>query len=66
MRPCIDYRGLNAITTRNKYSLPLLDAAVTPLHQACIFTMQNAYNLVHIHQGDEWKAVFNTPMGHFE
>lgn len=34
--------------------------------KACIFTMRNTYNLVRIHQGDEWKMVFNTPMGHFE
>lgn len=24
LRPCIDYRGLNDITTRNKYPLPLM------------------------------------------
>ncbi len=26
----------------------------------------NAYNLVHIMEGDEWKTAFNTPRGHFE
>lgn len=32
LRPCIDYRGLNDITSKNKYPLPLLDSAFDPLH----------------------------------
>lgn len=35
---CIDYRGLNDITVRNKYPLLLLDAAFAPLQGAKIFT----------------------------
>lgn len=31
LRPCIEYQGLNEITMRNKYPLPLLDAAFVPL-----------------------------------
>ncbi|KAK9528244.1 hypothetical protein VZT92_014727 [Zoarces viviparus] len=27
LHPCIDYQGLNQITTRNKYPLPLLNSA---------------------------------------
>lgn len=27
---------------------------------------QNAYHLVRIREGDEWKTTFNTPRGHFE
>lgn len=49
LRPCIDYRGLNDITVKNKYPLPLLDSAFTPLHQATIFSkldLRNAYHLV--------------------
>lgn len=69
LRPCIDYRGLNEITIKDKYPLPLLDSAFTPLHQATIFTkldLRNAYHLVRIKEGDEWKTGFNTPIGHFE
>lgn len=53
----------------NRYPLPLIDTAFTPLHQARIFTkldLRNAYNLVHIRQGDKWKTAFNTSVGHFE
>ena len=69
LRSCIDYRGLNAISTRNKYPLPLLRSAFVPLHGASIFTklgLRNAYHLVRIREGDEWKTGFNTPLGHFE
>ena len=69
LRPCIDFRGLNDITIKNKYPLPLIDSAFGPLHEATIFTkldLRNAYHLVRIREGDEWKTGFNTPLGHFE
>lgn len=69
LRPCIDYRGLNNITVKNKYPLPLIDSAFNFLHGSTIFTkldLRNAYHLVRIKDGDEWKTAFNTPLGHFE
>lgn len=59
--PCIDYQALNDITSKKKYPLPLLNA-FGPLHKARIFSkldLRNAYHLVRIHQGDEWKMPFN-------
>lgn len=52
---CIDHRALNAITTRNRYPLPLLESAFAPLHQARVFIkldLRNAYHLVSIRQGE--------------
>ena len=69
LRPCIDYRGLNEITIKNKYPLPLIDPSFELLCNAKIFTkldLRNAYHLVRIREGDEWKTAFNTPLGHFE
>lgn len=69
LRPCIDYRGLNNITVKNKYPLPLINSAFEPLHGATIFSkldLRNAYHLVRIREGDEWKTAFNTPLGHYE
>lgn len=69
LRPCIDYRGLNNITIKNKYPLPLLTSAYELLQGATVFTkldLRNAYHLVRIREGDEWKTAFNTHLGHFE
>ncbi|XP_056324803.1 uncharacterized protein LOC130237804 [Danio aesculapii] len=69
LRPCIDYRGLNAITVKNTYPLPLMSSAFERLQGASFFTkldLRNAYHLVRIREGDEWKTAFNTPRGHFE
>ena len=69
LRPCIDFWGLNNITVKNKYPLPLIDSAFSPLHGVKIFMkldLRNAYHLVRIRKGDEWKKAFNTPLGHFE
>ena len=69
LRPCIDYRGLNTITVKDKYPLPLIDSAFVPLRDASVFPkldLRNAYHLVRVRPGDEWKTTFNTPLGHFE
>ena len=69
LHPCIDYRGLNNITVKNRYPLPLVSSAFELLQGATIFTkldLRNAYHLVRIREGDEWKTGFNTPSGHYE
>lgn len=67
LRPCIDFRGLNDITVKNKYPLPLMNSAFEALQT--VFTkldLRNVYHLVRVREGDEWKTAFNTPLGHFE
>ena len=69
LRPCIDYRGLNAITVKNCYPIPLISSAFAKLQKAQFFTkldLRNANHLVRIKEGDEWKTAFNTPRGHYE
>lgn len=69
LRPCIDFRGINQITVKNKYPLPLMDSIYKQLHDNVIFTkldLHNAYLLVRICKGDKWKTAFKTPLGHFE
>lgn len=38
LRPCVDYRGLNDITIKNRYPLPLISSAFELLQDAKIFT----------------------------
>ncbi|CAJ0937392.1 unnamed protein product [Ranitomeya imitator] len=69
LRPCIDYRGLNAITVKNKYPLPLISELFDRLRGARVFTkldLRGAYNLIRIREGDKWKTAFNTRDGHYE
>lgn len=66
--PYIDYRGLNKITVKYPYLLPLVPAALKQLRTAQNLSkldLRNAYNLVCIREGDEWKMAFNTTSGHF-
>lgn len=69
LRPCIDYSPLNDITVKNRYPLPLMSSVFDQLQQAKVFTkpdLHNAYHLIKIKEGDEWKTRLNTPRGHFE
>lgn len=36
--PCIDYRGLNDITVKNKYPLPLINSVFESLQEATVLT----------------------------
>ncbi|KAI3359792.1 hypothetical protein L3Q82_014168 [Scortum barcoo] len=65
LRQCIDFRGLNDITIKNKYPLPLIDPAFEPFHQATIFSkldLRNAYHLVRIRE--PVGALLSTAPGH--
>lgn len=49
LRPCIDYTGLNNITVKNKYPLPLIDSAFSPLLTATVITkldLRKAYHRI--------------------
>ena len=66
---CIDYRGLDDITVKNRYPLPLISSALEPLQGDTVFSkldLPNAYHLVRIREGEEWKTAFNTASGHYE
>ena len=66
---CVDCRGLNKVTIKNRYPLPLISELLNQLGQANIYTkidLQGAYNLVRVKKGDEWKTAFRTRYDHFE
>lgn len=69
LRLCVDYRGLNKITLKNRTPLPLISETLDRLGGAKIFTkldLKDAYHRLRIRRGDEWKTAFRTRYGHFE
>ena len=69
LRLCVDYRGLNAITVKNRYPIPLVTEILDRFVGAKYFTkldLKDAYHRIRIRTGDEWKTAFRTRYGHFE
>ena len=69
LRLCVDYRGLNNITIKNRYPLPLIGESLDWLGWARRFTqldLTNAYYWMRICKGDEWKTAFQTWYRHFK
>ena len=66
---CVDYWGLNNLTIKNQYPLPLIGESLDRLGRAKRFTqldLTSAYHRMRIKEGDEWKTAFRTRYGHFE
>ena len=66
---CIDYWGLNNLTIKNWYPLPLIGKSLDRLGRAKRFTqldLTNAYHWIQIQEGDKWKTAFRTRYDHFE
>jgi len=69
LRLCVDFCGLNRITKKDRYPLPLISDLLDSPYKARIYikiNLQHAYHLVHIAKGDEWKIAFCTRYGAFE
>lgn len=69
LRLCVDYRGLNKVTIKNRHPLPLIGETLDRLNGAKVFTkldLKDAYHRIRIKEGDEWKTAFRTRYGHFE
>lgn len=69
LRLCVDYRGLNRISKKDRYPLPLISDLLDAPGNAKIYTkidLRHAYHLVRIAEGDEWKTTFRTRYGSFE
>ena len=69
LRLCVNYRGLNKITIKNRYPLPLIGESLDRLGRAKRFIqldLTSAYHRMRIKEDDEWKTAFQTRYGHFE
>ncbi|SJL12778.1 related to TY3B TY3B protein [Armillaria ostoyae] len=69
LRLCVDFRGLNKISKKDCYPLPLISDLLDSVRSTRIYTkldLRHAYHLVRIAEGDEWKTAFRTRYGSFE
>ncbi|CCE29517.1 uncharacterized protein CPUR_03364 [Claviceps purpurea 20.1] len=69
LRFCVDYRGLNAITSNNRYPLPLIRETLHELAKVLRYTkldVRAAFHRMRMAAGKEWKTAFRTHQGSFE
>ncbi|XP_071925131.1 transposon Tf2-1 polyprotein [Coffea arabica] len=69
LRLCIDYRGLNEVTIKNKYPLPLIDSLFDQLQGSVVFSkldLRQGYYQLKIKKEDIPKTAFSSRYGHFE
>ena len=61
LRFCVDYHGLNKITRKDHYPLPLIQETLNSISKAKFFTKLDviaAFHKIRVEEGDEWKTAF--------
>jgi len=69
LRMCVYYRGLNAITAKDRYPLPYIEDLLDKLHGAWVFTkldLASGYHQVRVHSDDCHTTAFIAPDGFYE
>ena len=69
LRLCVDYRQLNKMTMKNRYSLPRIDDLFDQLKGASVFSkidLRSGYHQLRIKNANVHKTAFRTRYGHYE
>jgi hypothetical protein len=65
----VDYKDLNKIIIKNRYSFPLIGKTLDRLNGAAVYTkfdLKEAYYRIRIKKRDEWKTIFKIRYDHFK
>jgi hypothetical protein len=68
-RMCVDYRSLNEMTIKNKYTLPRMEDLFNQMKGACVFSkidLRSGYHQLKIRESDTPKTSFRTRYGLYE
>ena len=66
---CVEYRQLNKMTVKNKYSLPRIDDLFDQLKGASVFSkidLRSGYHQLRIKDANVHKTTFRMRYGHYE
>ncbi|KAD2394148.1 hypothetical protein E3N88_41125 [Mikania micrantha] len=69
MQMCINYRGLNKVTVKNRYPLPMIDGLFDQLQGSSYFSkidLRSGYHQVRVNEEDVPKTAFRTRYRHYE
>jgi hypothetical protein len=69
LRLCVNYKKLNVITIKNRYSIFLMNQLLNRLNDVKRFTklnIQTTYNFIRIKKKNEWKTAFQCRYKQFE
>ncbi len=69
LRLCVDYRELNEIIIKNRYSLSLINENLNRLFETKIFIkldVRDVFHRIRIREEDEWKTTFRCRFDHYQ
>lgn len=69
LRFCVDYRGLNAVTRKDRYPIPLIKETLEAVGRSKWLTkldVSSAFHRIRIAKGEEWKTAMRTRYGSYE